>query len=435
MNTHRPLSTAAALLLGAAAVAISAQIPEQYPRPLLHTPTDHPAAHVILLNVEGLHALDLARFVASHPDSALASLTAHGVTYTDAHSPRPDPLAGLLALTTGGTPISTGIVTQDLFIRTPNTAEPHTLLRVNTIFEVVRAKIGPTAWAGSSTTQTDLLRGPSGTGLTDACPAPTDELRLAAVLRWLDAHNCANQPEPSPALLGMTFTAIAAAQRASGYTATGESTPALTQALTALDAGIAAILATLHAHHLEDSTWLVLASPFGSAPLNNRIHRIPLTRIEATIHAAHPGALAHITGGTSALLWLHDPTQAPAIIATLIQHSTALGIADIYPADRLTLTLNPPSQDARMPDILLTAAPGTLWLAPNDTSRTATGGLSDADTHVALLVSGAHLTARLDKTPVPITQLAPLLLRAFGMEKFDLEALHQEHTPALPGIF
>ena len=36
---------------------------------------------------------------------------------------------------------------------------------------------------------------------------------------------------------------------------------------------------------------------------------------------------------------------------------------------------------------------------------------------------------------IPTSQVAPLLLRALGIEKFDLEALHREHTPALPGIF
>jgi hypothetical protein len=51
------------------------------------------------------------------------------------------------------------------------------------------------------------------------------------------------------------------------------------------------------------------------------------------------------------------------------------------------------------------------------------------------LVSGSQLTGRIDKTWVPTSQVAPLLLRALGVEKFDLQALHREHTPALPGIF
>lgn len=33
-----------------------------------------PFAHVLLISVDGLHALDLANYVASHPSSTLASL-------------------------------------------------------------------------------------------------------------------------------------------------------------------------------------------------------------------------------------------------------------------------------------------------------------------------------------------------------------------------
>lgn len=40
--------------------------------------------HVLLISVDGLHALDLSNYVASHPHSALAQLSAHGKTYTNA---------------------------------------------------------------------------------------------------------------------------------------------------------------------------------------------------------------------------------------------------------------------------------------------------------------------------------------------------------------
>ena len=159
---------------------------EQYPPPLTHTPADHPAARVLLLSIDGLHAVDLANWVTAHPHSALAELSVRGVTYTNAHAPMANEVAGLLALTTGGTPISTGIVSNEgydhalspagskcemrgakLQLDTMYSADGgfdgakalrdpakgcaplalHDLLRVNTIFEVVSEKIGPTAWA------------------------------------------------------------------------------------------------------------------------------------------------------------------------------------------------------------------------------------------------------------------------------------------------
>ena len=43
--------------------------------------------HVLLISVDGLHALDLARYVEMHPGSAMAELSAHGVTFTNARTP------------------------------------------------------------------------------------------------------------------------------------------------------------------------------------------------------------------------------------------------------------------------------------------------------------------------------------------------------------
>ena len=58
--------------------------------------------HVLLISVDGLHALDVANYVAVHKDSALAELSGHGVTYSNARTPaNSDSFPGLLALVTG----------------------------------------------------------------------------------------------------------------------------------------------------------------------------------------------------------------------------------------------------------------------------------------------------------------------------------------------
>lgn len=65
---------------------------------------------VLLISVDGLHALDVSRFVESHPHSALATLSSHGTTFTNARTPaNSDSFPGLLALVTGGSPISHGV--------------------------------------------------------------------------------------------------------------------------------------------------------------------------------------------------------------------------------------------------------------------------------------------------------------------------------------
>ena len=69
----------------------------------------HRVKHVLLISVDGLHALDLTNFVSSHPQSALAQLSSHGVTFDNAATSQPsDSFPGLSALVTGGSPTTAG---------------------------------------------------------------------------------------------------------------------------------------------------------------------------------------------------------------------------------------------------------------------------------------------------------------------------------------
>jgi Type I phosphodiesterase / nucleotide pyrophosphatase len=177
--------------------------------------------HVLLISVDGLHALDVANYVAAHPGSALAELSRHGITYSNARTPaNSDSFPGLLALVTGGSPISHGLFYDvsydrtffdptnptcsgqpginmifdesiDQYVTGPDglavslnkinpDALPHRLdengncvrvfahnaIRTNTIFEVVKSEGGHTAWADKHPAY-DLVNGPSGTGVDD----------------------------------------------------------------------------------------------------------------------------------------------------------------------------------------------------------------------------------------------------------------------------
>jgi hypothetical protein len=75
--------------------------------------------HVLLLSVDGLHAVDLANCLADESCPNLAGLTEHGKTYTDASTTKPsDSFPGLLAQVTGGTSKSTGVYYDDSYDRT-----------------------------------------------------------------------------------------------------------------------------------------------------------------------------------------------------------------------------------------------------------------------------------------------------------------------------
>ena len=171
--------------------------------------------HVLLISVDGLHALDVTNYVESHPNSALAELAGHGITYSNARTPaNSDSFPGLLALVTGGSPISHGLFYDVSYDRTffdptnvtckgpagnmmvfdesidlykGNVSQnvidpaklprrlvsgkcvpvfPHDAIRTNTIFEVVKSKGGRTAWADKHPAY-DLVNGPSGKGVDD----------------------------------------------------------------------------------------------------------------------------------------------------------------------------------------------------------------------------------------------------------------------------
>jgi hypothetical protein len=181
-----------------------------------------PYKHVLLISVDGLHALDLANYVAANPKSSLAALADTGIFYPNALASAPsDSFPGLVAQVTGGTPKSTGVFYDDSYDRTyfapasdckgepgaevafaenidvdstrldgggkpgdyrsqidpaklPMTlingkcsvVYPHDFVRVNNVFEIVKAHGGRTAWSDKHPAY-EWLNGPSGKGIDD----------------------------------------------------------------------------------------------------------------------------------------------------------------------------------------------------------------------------------------------------------------------------
>ena len=69
----------------------------------------HRISHVLLISIDGMHAVDFANCVASKTCPTLAELAERGVTYTRTTTSRPsDSFPGLMALVSGGTPRTVG---------------------------------------------------------------------------------------------------------------------------------------------------------------------------------------------------------------------------------------------------------------------------------------------------------------------------------------
>src|ERR1700676_2083233 len=77
------------------------------------------AGHVLLISVDGMHEVDLRLWIKNHPGGALAALAQRGTTYSQAMTTAPsDSYPGIIAQATGGTPYSTGVFYDDGYDRT-----------------------------------------------------------------------------------------------------------------------------------------------------------------------------------------------------------------------------------------------------------------------------------------------------------------------------
>jgi predicted AlkP superfamily pyrophosphatase or phosphodiesterase len=66
--------------------------------------------HVMLISVDGMHAVDLANWISANPKSQFARMANHALIYSNAFTTAPsDSFPGMLAQVTGATPKSAGL--------------------------------------------------------------------------------------------------------------------------------------------------------------------------------------------------------------------------------------------------------------------------------------------------------------------------------------
>jgi hypothetical protein len=75
--------------------------------------------HVLLISVDGLHAVDLTNWIENHPTSTLATLSQHGIIYPNTFTTAPsDSYPGMIAQATGASPKTAGLFYDDSYDRT-----------------------------------------------------------------------------------------------------------------------------------------------------------------------------------------------------------------------------------------------------------------------------------------------------------------------------
>jgi hypothetical protein len=335
--------------------------------------------HVVLISVDGLHASDLANFVRAYPYSALGRLSGRGVSFPNASTTRPsDSFPGMVAQVTGGTPFSAGIYYDVTYNRaliappggtdttpgttvaydetidknlqllngggdsTPNSINPaalprdpktlapvypHNYLRVNTIFEVIKAAKGRTAWSDKHPAY-DIVNGPSGHGVDDLytpeinsyvalfhdqlvdastpnlptgiglddatnrlyTTAAYDDIKVRAILHEIDGYDHTGAKKVGvPTILGMNFQAVSVGEKLTfepkqqagadpdpylglpgGYVKETPG-PLLSNALFFVDVELSRIVAELNRKGLTSSTAIIISAKHGQSPINRAL--------------------------------------------------------------------------------------------------------------------------------------------------------------------
>jgi predicted AlkP superfamily pyrophosphatase or phosphodiesterase len=456
------------------------------------------AARVLLLSIDGFHQFDLTKYMATHPESNLGGLVNRGTQYVNTTSSRPsDSFPGTLAMTTGGSPASTGIYydvvwddrlsppsdttcltrgaiaafdgqanVDDTIVdavldptKLPRDPErgcapvyPHSFLRVNTIFEVIKAHGGRTAVTDKHPSY-ELLNGPSGTGIDDfwgpendangakksiAKMEAYDETKVQAVINQIDGydHTRTNQVGV-PAIIMMNFQSANIGEKVGGYAdAAGTPTAALSGAFDYVDDAIGRILAELQTKGLTGSTLVIVTAKHGDSPVDLASRRaIDPALVDATVNGVQAGLVALNTPDTVELLWLKDHSKTAAAAAALQANTVALGIETIYSGNQIRQIFDGTLDYGRnrRPDIIIQPVPGVIYTTSGVSAKKVEhGGFSEENTHVPLILAGPGAGVGTVTRAVDLRQVAPTILKSLGLNPKELQAVRQEHTKRLP---
>jgi hypothetical protein len=387
----------AGVAIGALALAVGAA-PKVFADP--HLGHGHGISHVLLISVDGMHALDYLNCAAGGYCPNLKALGTNGVNYLDTSTSKPsDSFPGLMALMTGGSPRTMGVNYDVAYDRALNPSEitsgngnpgglctaggtpsgttteydegielnqslltggdtsgngggingidpmklvrdkncnpvyPWNFIRENTIYGVIHAAKGYTAWSDKHASYSSV-GGPTGTtsdsnvddyyspeinsdSANFASEAPTkliipgcnplpdqlavsagddytgsfqniqcyDGLKANAIINEIDGKNhLGTAAAPVPAIFGMNFQAVSIGEKliyqhgtvATGYSQSGGytdsiGTPSLSlkNEIEFVDTEIGQMVAALKAQHLIDSTLIIITAKHGQSPVDS----------------------------------------------------------------------------------------------------------------------------------------------------------------------
>jgi hypothetical protein len=381
-------------------------------------------------------------------------------------------------------------------VRDPSTGctpvYPWNFVRTNTIFSVVHAAGGYTAWIDKHASYS-FTAGPGGKGLDDyyspevdsnviALPGVTtalgvpcdpirdpsntgswtasfdniqcyDALKVQALLRQIGGANHNGGAATVPALFGMNFQSVYIGQSVNestvgkgGYvSAAAAPTTFLLNEIQFVDASIGEINNALKGAGLYDDTLLIVTAKHGESPIDTSQYVANGTFTPATIlgndipYSESPRNTTGIgaTEDDVSVLWLKNGVSVTSAVDTLHQYSTKIGLGEIYYGPTLALNYNvdgwESGEDPRSPDIVVTPNVGVTY-SGSTTMIGDHGGFAHDDTNVIMLVANPGFTAQTVSSGVSTAQVAPTIVQALGLSTTSLDAVRIEGTSVLPEV-
>ena len=370
---------------------------------------------------------------------------------------------------------------------------PWNFLRTNTIFGVIHAAGGYTAWIDKHPSYS-AAAGPGGTGLDDyyspevdstVVPLPGvrtsegascatirdttaslsswtnsfaniqcyDALKVMALLNEIAGRTHNGARAVTPAVFGMNFQAVYFGQSLNepsvgmgGYkNAAAVPSDELLKEIEFVDASIGDIVNALHAAGRYEDTLVIITAKHGESPIDTSQYvadgtNTPATLLGSAIPYSESPLNATGIGATEddvSVLWLKEGASVTDAVELLNKNATAIGLGEIYYGPTLALNYNvgglEPGEDPRTPDIIVTPNVGVTY--SGSTSMVGDhGGFAHDDTNVMLLVAYPGFTARTVSAPTATAQVAPTIVMALGLEPTALDSVRAEGTAVLPEV-
>jgi hypothetical protein len=371
---------------------------------------------------------------------------------------------------------------------------PWNFVRTNTIFSVVHAAGGYTAWIDKHASYS-FTAGPGGKGLNDyyspevdsaVVPLPGvttsqgipcapvrdttaaglsswassfdniqcyDALKVKALLNQIAGKTHNGGAAVVPALFGMNFQSVYMGESVyepnvglGGYlNAAALPSNALLKEVEFVDASIGDIVSALKGAGLYDDTLIIITAKHGESPIDPSLYVADGANTPATLLAAYipysesplnPGGIGATEDDVS-VLWLKKGVSVTSAVELLEKNATAIGLGEIYYGPTLALNYNvgglDPGQDPRTPDIIVTPNVGVTY-SGNTTMIGDHGGFAHDDTNVILLVSNPDFKAQTVSAAVTTMQVAPTIVKALGLDPTALAAVKAEGTAVLPEV-